>query len=47
VWSSGPVLTNSLIDLLDTVTGNSEDEEEEGEEDNLFDFDNFIESDDE
>ena len=47
MWSSGPVLPNSLIDLLDTVTGNSEDEEEEGEEDNLFDFDNFIDSDDE
>ena len=43
-WSCGPMLPNSLVDLLDT--GDREEEKEEENEDEL-DFDDFSESDDE
>ena len=41
MWSSGHVLPNSLVDLLDT--GDPEEEEEE-EEENEAEFDDFSES---
>ena len=44
VWSCGPVLPNSLVDLLDTGD-REEEEEEEGENEDEFDFDDFRESD--
>ena len=44
VWSCGPVLPNSLVDLLEA--GDLEEEEEEEEEnDEEIDFDDFSESD--
>ncbi|XP_034071932.1 uncharacterized protein LOC117545981 [Gymnodraco acuticeps] len=43
VWSCGPVLPTSLVDLLDTTEREQEDEEEEEEE---FDSDDSIENDD-
>ena len=46
VWSCGPVLPTSLVDLLDTGEREQEEEEEEEGEDEL-DSDNFIENDDE
>ena len=36
VWSCGPVLPNSLVDLLDT--GDRDEEEEEEENEDEFDF---------
>ena len=44
VRSCGPVLPNSLVDLLDTGDREEEEEEEEENEDE-FDFDDFNESD--
>ena len=44
VCSCGPVLPNSLVDLLDTGDREEGDEEEEKNEDE-FDFDGFSESD--
>ena len=44
VWSCGPVLPNSLVELLDTGNREEEEDEEEGKEDE-FDFDDFSESD--
>ena len=44
VWSCGPVLPNSLADLLDTGARGEEEQEEEKNEDE-FDFDDFSESD--
>ena len=44
VWSCGPVLPTSLVDLLDT--GDHEEVEEEGDIEDEFDLDNLIESDD-
>lgn len=45
VWSCGPVLPTSLVDLLDTTEREQEDEEEEEEEEE-FDSDDSIENDD-
>ena len=45
LWSYGPILPTSLVDLLDTRVHDQEEEEEEEEE--AFDSDNFYESDDE
>ena len=42
VSSCGPVLPNSLDDLLDT--GDREEEEEEEENEDELDFDDFCES---
>ena len=48
VWSCGPALPNSLVDLLDTGDSEVEEEEEEEEEREAeFDFDYFSESNDE
>ena len=44
VWSCGPILSNSLVDLLDTGDRDEEVEEERENEDE-FDFDDYIESD--
>lgn len=44
VWSCGPVLPASLVDLLDT--GDHEEVEEEGDMEDEFDLDSLIESDD-
>uniref|UniRef100_UPI00358EE7FF uncharacterized protein n=1 Tax=Myxine glutinosa TaxID=7769 RepID=UPI00358EE7FF len=46
VWSCGPVLPTSLVDLLDTGEREQEEEEDEEGEDEL-DSDDFIENDDE
>ena len=40
VWPCGPVLQNSLVDLLDTGDREEEEEKEEENEDE-FDFDEF------
>jgi len=45
VWSCGPVLPTSLVDLLDT--GDHEEVEEEEDIEDEFDLDSLIESDDE
>ena len=47
MWSSSPIVPTSLVDLLNTCYSEDEEEEEEGEEENVFDFDDFIDSDDE
>ena len=44
VWSCGPVLPTSLVDLLDTGEREQEEEKEEEGEDEL-DSDDFIEND--
>lgn len=48
VWSCGPVLPTSLVDLLDTddSTGSEEDEELDYEDEDV-NFDELIDSDDE
>ena len=43
VWFCGPVLSNALVDLLDT--GDHEEEEEEEENVDKFYFDDISESD--
>ena len=47
LWSYGPVLPDSLVDLLLTPDeDNAEEYAEEQDEDNEFDIEDFLESDD-
>ena len=43
MWSCGPILPNSVVDLLGTGDREEEEDEEEEDEDE-FDFEDFCES---